>query len=268
MYQTPGRHRGDQEQVFWRWITGNPFILPENRVELGTMTSLSKVLVVDDHPLFREALSTAVALVFPHSSCNEAASIEEALAILDNSTGFDIALVDLKMPGVSGFDGLIQLRTQHPRLPILVVSGLEDMHIVKEAMTFGAAGYVPKSVGKEGLGVAINTVLQGDIYLPEQYKAQPAYSESDAGNGAATSLAERVNSLTPQQLRVLSMLREGLLNKQIAYELHVGNSTIKKHVSEILRKLQVNSRTQAVIEVSKLDQGLFSAESGEFANRA
>lgn len=245
---------------------GNTFILQKNPVQLSTMTTVSKVLVVDDHPLFREALSTAVALAFPISTCSEAASIDEALSILDNSTGFDIALVDLKIPGVSGFDGLIQLRTQHPRLPILIVSGLEDIQIVREAMTFGAAGYVPKTVGKEGLAIAINTVMQGDLYLPDKYKV----NEKQANTGVADiscALAERVSSLTPQQLRVLSMLREGLLNKQIAYELRVGNSTIKKHVSEILRKLHVNSRTQAVIEVSKLDQGLFTAESGGFAQR-
>lgn len=240
--------------------------MQENAVELSTMTTLSKVLVVDDHPLFREALSTAVALAFPASTCSEAASIDEALNILDNSTGFDIALVDLKIPGVSGFDGLLQLRTQHPRLPILIVSGLEDVQIVREAMTFGAAGYVPKTVGKEGLAIAINTVMQGNIYLPEKYQIDEHHPADDADD-ANCALAERVSSLTPQQLRVLSMLREGLLNKQIAYELHVGNSTIKKHVSEILRKLHVNSRTQAVIEVSKLDQALFTADAGEFTQR-
>lgn len=230
------------------------------------MTAFNKVLVVDDHPLFRNALSTAVALAFPNTTSKEAASIDEALDILSKSSGFDIALVDLKIPGVSGFDGLVQLRTHYPRLPILIVSGVDDMQIVKEAISFGAAGYVPKTVGKEGLAVAIDNVLQGDIYLPEQFCEESATSAGETEN-TGDSLAERVNSLTPQQLRVLAMLREGLLNKQIAYELHVGNSTIKKHVSEILRKLKVNSRTQAVIEVSKMDQGLFATESEEFSPR-
>jgi len=230
------------------------------------MAALSKVLVVDDHPLFRNALSTAVALAFPNTTSKEAASIDEALQILDKTTGFDIALVDLKIPGVSGFDGLVQLRTHYPRLPILIVSGVDDMQIVKEAISFGAAGYVPKTVGKEGLAVAIDNVLQGDVYLPEQFREERVDSSYEPEN-AGDSLAERVNSLTPQQLRVLAMLREGLLNKQIAYELSVGNSTIKKHVSEILRKLKVNSRTQAVIEVSKMDQGLFATESEEFSPR-
>jgi len=230
------------------------------------MAALSKVLVVDDHPLFRNALSTAVALAFPKTTSKEAASIDEALQILDENTGFDIALVDLKIPGVSGFDGLVQLRTHYPRLPILIVSGVDDMQIVKDAISFGAAGYVPKTVGKEGLAVAIDSVLQGDVYLPEQFREERVDSSYETDN-AGDSLAERMNSLTPQQLRVLAMLREGLLNKQIAYELSVGNSTIKKHVSEILRKLKVNSRTQAVIEVSKMDQGLFATESEEFSPR-
>jgi len=230
------------------------------------MTTLSKVLVVDDHPLFRNALSTAVALGFPKTTSKEAASIDEAIHILDKTTGFDIALVDLKIPGVSGFDGLVQLRTRYPRLPILIVSGLEDMQIVKEAISLGAAGYVPKTVGKEGLAVAINNVMQGNVYLPEQLREETNATQCEADN-AGDSLAERVNSLTPQQLRVLAMLREGLLNKQIAFELRVGNSTIKKHVSEILRKLKVNSRTQAVIEVSKMDQGLFATEVEEFSPR-
>jgi len=230
------------------------------------MMALSKVLVVDDHPLFREALGTAVALAFPESTSQQAASIDEALQILENSTAIDIALVDLKIPGVTGFDGLVQLRTHHPRLPILIVSGLEDMQIVKEAISFGAAGYVPKTVSKEGLAIAINNVMQGNVYLPEQFQENTNERPCETKPGGG-SLAERVNSLTPQQLRVLAMLREGLLNKQIAYELRVGNSTIKKHVSEILRKLKVNSRTQAVIEVSKMDQSLFSAEMEEFSPR-
>jgi len=227
------------------------------------MTVPNRVLVIDDHPLFREALSTAVVLAFPESSCLEAASIVEALDMLDKYDGFDIALVDLKIPGVSGFDGLVQLRTKYPSLPILIVSGLEEARIAHEAISYGAAGYAPKTVSKEGLALAINTVLEGRVYLPEQYRPSDA-DECIEEENVGASLAARINSLTPQQLRVLAMLREGLLNKQIAYELRVGNSTIKKHVSEILRKLKVNSRTQAVIEVSKMDQDSFSSGAEAF----
>ena len=237
------------------------------------VTALSKALVIDDHPLFRDALATAIGLSFPGSTTRGVDSIDAALRVLDEDVDHDIALLDLNLPGVSGFDGLLRLRSHHPRLPVLVVSGFEDDSLVEDALRFGAAGFVPKSLGRDVLGDAIVTVLDGDVYRPPEPRhaggsspGGPAHDPSgtrggpggsgDPVGGAASELArvaERLRSLTPQQLRVLGMLREGLLNKQIAHELDVGATTVKKHVSEILRKLRVNSRTQAVIEVGKLD---------------
>ena len=221
------------------------------------MTDLSQVLIIDDHPLFREALSSAVSVAYPTARSREVSSVDEAIQVLESDRDFDIALLDLNIPGVTGFEGLLTLRTLHPRLPVLVVSGLENEQIIDEAITYGAAGFLPKSLGREVLATAVNTVLAGDVYMPEGLAPG-----SDAVDGAAKAdIIERLLSLTPQQLRVLFMLREGLLNKQIAYELDVGATTVKKHVSEILRKLHVHSRTQAVIEVSKLDQNeLFDME--------
>ncbi len=216
------------------------------------MTDLSKVLIVDDHPLFRVALRSAIKTVYRSAETKEASSIEEASDLLDRDRNFDIALLDLSIPGVNGFDGLLQLRAEHPRLPILVVSGLENKEIIEESLRYGAAGFLPKSHGGEDLAQAIDTVLQGGIYCPDEID-QNSGVIPEAEKPKAI-LIERVLSLTPQQLKVLCMLREGLLNKQIAHELDVGSSTVKKHVSEILRKLCVYSRTQAVIEVSKLDQ--------------
>jgi len=220
------------------------------------ITESPKVLIIDDHPLFREALTTAVGLAYPDTHSREASSIDEAIQILDCDRSFDIALLDLNLPGVKGFDGLLQLRTHHPRLPVLVVSGLEDERIIGEAMTYGAAGFLPKSLGGEVLATAISTIMQGGVYMPEHCQL-----DNDVVDEEMPALIERVLSLTPQQLRVLFMLREGLLNKQIAYELDVGASTVKKHVSEILRKLEVHSRTQAVIEISRIDkEKLFDME--------
>ena len=219
------------------------------------MTALSKALVIDDHPLFRDALATAIGLAFPGSTTRGAESIDEALRLLDGDGDHDIALLDLHLPGVSGFDGLLRLRSHHPRLPVLVVSGFEEETVVEDALRFGAAGFVPKSLGREVLGDAIVTVLDGDVYRPRalQRGGDGAHRASGGAGSELERIAERLRSLTPQQLRVLGMLREGLLNKQIAHELDVGATTVKKHVSEILRKLEVNSRTQAVIEVGKLD---------------
>ena len=214
------------------------------------MSDLSQVLIIDDHPLFREALSAAVSLAYPEATSCEVSTLDAAMSALADNKDYDIALLDLNMPGVQGFEGLLRLRSLHPRLPVLVVSGLENDQIIDEAMTYGAAGFLPKSLGREVLATALSTIMAGDIYMPDNLQVANDVTASEA----KAQIIERLLSLTPQQLRVLFMLREGLLNKQIAYELDVGATTVKKHVSEILRKLQVYSRTQAVIEVSKLDQ--------------
>ena len=226
------------------------------------MTAASEIgrfLIIDDHPLFREALHSAVQMAYPDVDTVEARSIAEALDLLAGATSFDLALLDLSMPDVHGFDGLLQLRTRHPRLPVVIVSGHEDAKIISEALSYGAAGFIPKSARKDDLAAAIRSVMDGAIYVPQNYQPQPA----DADRTDRADMVQRLSKLTPQQLRVLQMLRQGMLNKQIAYELQVGETTVKAHVSEILRKLNVYSRTQAVIEVAKLDNAdLFREQAG------
>jgi len=216
----------------------------------------NRILVIDDHPLFRDALRVAVGKAFPHAEFEEGRNIDEAIDALDQHDAFDLALLDLKIPGVQGFDGLLRLRKLYPRLPVLVVSGLEDKSVISKVLSFGAAGFVPKSVGRESLGAAIKTVIDGSVYIPDGYKP----GSPDEDHNADNELVKKISSLTPQQFRVLQMLRKGLLNKQIAEEMNIGARTIKAHVSEILRKLEVNSRTQAVIEVSKIDGSRFDQE--------
>ncbi|MAW88335.1 MAG: DNA-binding response regulator [Phyllobacteriaceae bacterium] len=222
---------------------------------------MARFLIIDDHPLFREALHSALKSVYPEAEALEARTIAEAQEILSGSSpSFDLALLDLNIPGVQGFEGLLQLRTAWPRLPVVVVSGHEDNRIIREALSYGVAGFIPKSVRKADLAAAISEVMDGAVYVPASYEAGPANEESQD----RAELVKRLATLTPQQLRVLQMLRQGLLNKQIAYELQVGETTVKAHVSEILRKLSVYSRTQAVIEVSKLDGTELFRESQEF----
>ncbi|MGE0854451.1 MAG: response regulator [Hyphomicrobiaceae bacterium] len=205
-------------------------------------------LVVDDHPLFLEALRLSIASAFPEARVVEATSIAAARSAIAAQGPFDLVLLDLSMPGTSGFEGLLELRTQYPKLPVVICSGLEDPRIIHEAMVYGAAGFISKSVRRTELAAAIQHVLTGSVYVPADYRPPETEVSSPAND-----LAQRLASLTPQQLRVLKMLRQGLLNKQIAYELDVGETTVKAHVSEILRKLNVASRTQAVIEVGKID---------------
>lgn len=208
---------------------------------------MTAILIVDDHPLFVEALKLVIQGAFPEASVSEATSIESARAILDKGDPFDLVLLDLSMPGTRGLDGLIELRSRHPKLPIVVVSALEDPRIIHEVMTCGAAGFISKSMRGSELGLAIQSVMDGVVVLPKGY--QPPRPDAPGISDLTAQLA----TLTPQQVRVLQMLRQGLLNKQIAFDLGVGETTVKAHVSEILRKLRVSSRTQAVIEASKID---------------
>ena len=207
------------------------------------------LLIVDDHPLFRDALASALGLAYPDARLHEADGIASACAVLATQPSIEIILLDLSMQGVTGFEGLLAIRAQAPRVPILVVSGLEDPRIIREALDHGAAGFVPKAVDKATLTRAIADVLAGGLSVP----ANLPNATLPASAARKAPIAERVASLTPQQVRVLAMIRQGTLNKQIAHELQVGDSTVKAHVSEILRKLDVISRTQIVIETALLD---------------
>jgi DNA-binding NarL/FixJ family response regulator len=218
-----------------------------------------RFLVVDDHPLFLEALQLAIHSAYPSASITEATSIATAKTAIGGRRDFDLVLLDLCMPGTRGFDGLIELRTLFPKLPIVIVSALADHRIVHEAMTCGAAGFIAKSTGKPALAAAIRDVMAGTVALPEGY--QPPMADQDDGKSGC--MARRFATLTPQQQRVLQMLRLGKLNKQIAHDLDVGETTVKAHVSEILRKLNVASRTQAVIEMSKIDFDAILAGGGQ-----
>jgi len=210
---------------------------------------MTRILIIDDHPLFREAMQTAIRTAYADADIIEAASLGEASKQLTANPKFDLVLLDLNIPDTKGFFGLMDLRARYPRLPLVVVSGHEDARIIRDVMSYGALGFIPKSTRKPDLVNAIRQVLSGEIYLPESY-SEPAEAEHDAERA---EVMEKITSLTPQQMRVLKMLHDGLLNKQIAYELQVGETTVKAHVSEILRKFKVYSRTQVVIELGKLD---------------
>ena len=160
----------------------------------------------------------------------------------------DLILLDLTMPGVRGLSGLMLLRAQHPEIPVIIVSAREDPHTVRQCIEIGASGYVPKSLSVDDIRTAVKSVLGGDVWVPEDYDL------TTEGDAAADSVVARVAKLTPQQLRVLVMLGEGLLNKQIAFQLGVSEATVKAHVSAILQKLDVDSRTQAVIAINSVDR--------------
>ena len=215
-------------------------------------TTQYRLIIADDHPLFRGALREAVAGLFERADIGEAGSFDEVAKLLEHGGEVDLILLDLTMPGVRGFSGLMYLRAQYPSVPIIVVSANDDPSVIRRCMDLGTSGFIPKTLGIEDMRAAIKRVLEGGLWTPP---------DVDLGSGAdaeAANLMARLTSLTPQQVRVLMMLSEGLLNKQIAYELDVSEATVKAHVSAILQKLGVESRTQAVIAAAKIEVGQWS----------
>lgn len=212
-------------------------------------TQSHHLLIADDHPLFRGALREAVTGLFARAEIAEAGTFEEVSEVLDRSGDIDLILLDLSMPGVRGFSGLMYLRAQYPSLPIVVVSANDDPAVIRRCMEFGASGFIPKTLGIEALRAAIARVLQGEVWTP------PDVDLTRRSDAETEALIARLSTLTPQQVRVLMMLSGGLLNKQIAYELGVSEATVKAHVSAILQKLGVESRTQAVIAAGKIEAG-------------
>lgn len=211
---------------------------------------MTRFLIAEDHPLFREALESAICLADPGAEILQARSIDETIELLSSTQQVDIVLLDLSMPGTSGLSGLIQIRNSFPRIPVVVVSSYEDAQIINSVLSVGASGYIPKSTSKRDLAFAINEVLQGSICLPKHIRESSQSRPMEAG---VKELLQRIRDLTPQQLRVLDMLRAGLQNKQIAHRLEIRETTVKVHVSEILRKLKVASRSNAIVEVAKID---------------
>jgi DNA-binding NarL/FixJ family response regulator len=212
------------------------------------MGESARIIVADDHPLFREALQQALAPMMPGVSFTEAESFESLQAAVRNHEDADLVLLDLEMPGAQGFSVLAWLRTQHPALPVVLVSATSDAGVMRRAVDLGASGFIPKSSPVDVISEAIAAVLEGEIWLPEA-----ALALDDSAVSEYEELAHRVTSLTPQQFRVLAMLADGLLNKQIAAELQVSEATIKAHVTAIFRKLGVRSRTQAAVAARRLE---------------
>jgi DNA-binding NarL/FixJ family response regulator len=210
---------------------------------------LHRLLIADDHPLFRGALREAISGVADKADVGEAGTFEEVTDHLEQGSDVDLILLDLNMPGVRGFSGLMYLRAQYPSLPVVVVSASDDPAVIRRCMEFGASGFIPKTLAVDAMRQAIARVLQGELWTPPDVDLA---AQSDAETAA---LIARLSSLTPQQVRVLMMLSGGLLNKQIAYELGVSEATVKAHVSAILQKLGVESRTQAVIAAGRIEAG-------------
>jgi len=210
------------------------------------------LLIADDHPLFRAALRGAAAEAAADVATCEAESLDGVLALLEARDDIDLVLLDLHMPGNHGLAGLAAIRAQHPAVAVVLVSANEDPHTVRRALDHGAAGYIPKSAGLDEMREAIRTVLACEQWLPPALRGAVTRAQSSP---ADADLAARLASLTPQQFRVLTLVAEGLLNKQIADRLDIQERTVKAHLSVIFEKLGARNRTQASVILRELEIG-------------
>ena len=205
------------------------------------------LLIADDHPLYRDALRGALSLSLPALSLLEAGDLTSTVSILQEQD-VDLLLLDLHMPGSNDLFGLLHIRKLFPELPVAVVSGTEDATIISKIVGAGALGFIPKTASSGDIAEAVQVILDGDIWVPESVSEQIEEIDEEFAE-----LADKVASLTPSQYKVLCFMRDGLLNKQIGYNLDIAEATVKAHVTAIFKKLGINNRTQAVLIASQLE---------------
>ncbi len=218
------------------------------------MSQINNIVISDDHPLLRSAIRQVISDGVPNINLLEAATLDETEMILGAANRIDLLLLDIHMPGMHGLTGLCFLRAEFPSVPIAIISASSAPRLIRQAVAHGASGYILKSSPVSEIREAINSLLAGEYWVPDlENNDELKLEDSDR--------AARLSSLTPQQFRVLRMVSEGQLNKQIAYQLNISEATVKSHVSAILQKLGVNSRTQAVILATRLDGDISVEES-------
>ena len=212
-----------------------------------------KILIADDHPLFREAIHNVISDGFPGSEVMETADLDSALALTGEHDDLDLILLDLNMPGMHGLGGLINLRNEAPTIPVVIVSAEQDKQIVLQAITYGAVGFITKSSPRGQMIEAIEQILNGNVYLPPDIIRAQKSTTSRRLSDAPSFPPEMLQALTRKQLLVLERMTKGESNKQIAYTLDIAETTVKAHVSAILRKLNVHNRVQAILSAGDID---------------
>ncbi len=205
------------------------------------------LLIADDHPLYRDALRGALSLSLPALTLKEAGDLNTTVDILNNED-IDLLLLDLHMPGSNDLFGLLHIRKLFSELPVAVVSGTEDTTLISKIISVGALGFIPKTASAQDIANAVEAILDGDVWLPDNLS-----EDVDEVNEEFSELADKVASLTPSQYKVLCYMRDGLLNKQIGFNLDIAEATVKAHVTAIFKKLGINNRTQAVLIASQLE---------------
>lgn len=210
------------------------------------MHRAAQIIIADDHPLFRTALKGILSADMPNADFHEAEDLFSLQNCVESHQHADLILLDLHMPGAEGFSSLIFLNAHYPNMPIIIVSAHEESDVMRRAIDHGASGFLPKSSSASDIIQAIETVLSGGVWLPQHVSDDYGIADEEL------SAADAITSLTPKQFRVAALVSQGLLNKQIAFELGVTEATVKAHMTEIFRKLGVHSRTQVVMMFSQL----------------
>lgn len=224
-----------------------------------------QVLIADDHPLFREAIARVIDDGFPGSTLLEASDLDTALAMAGRHDDLDLVLLDLNMPGMQGLGGLVQLRNLFPTLPAVIVSAEEEKRVILQTITYGAVGFITKSTPRKQMIQALEQVLAGSIYLPADIIRAGAGDEGATSRREPDDLSEVLATLTRKQLQVFERMSRGESNKVIAYQLNIAESTVKAHVSAILRKLGATNRVQAILSAGDID---FTAYLGDTRRRS
>ena len=211
---------------------------------------VAKFLISDDHPLYREALVLALQLLFENVDIIQSDGLDSTLDALQQNSDFDLVLLDLNMPGCDNFYGLIRVTQDFPKIPVAVVSASDSVEVVSKVMSLGAKGFIPKATATQTIANALQQIMHGNNWLPEGTQSR---IENIENIKPIIDVARLVGELTPKQFQVLKLLQDGLLNKQIAFELNITEATVKAHISGVFRKLNVNTRTQAVLLLKNLD---------------
>lgn len=205
-----------------------------------------RILVADDHPLFREAIVHLLKRSIPDVDIDEANSLEQCKSILEEHRNVSLLLLDLKLSDTSGVDGLLYLKKTYPSVPVVVISAYDDQSVIQDSLRYGASGFIPKQLGMDEIAEGIQVVLDGDVWFPGS-------SDLSGETRAVDSDQPDFSELTATQIKVLALLRDGKPSKEMASILSVTEATIKAHLTEIYRKLNVRNRTQAVVQAKKLD---------------
>lgn len=211
-----------------------------------------KVLVIDDHPLVQEGVAAALEALGHDVDVIAAADSEQGLAAAAANPDIDLVLLDLALPGMSGLGVISALHQRLPSLPVVVLSALEDPENIRNAISAGAMGFVPKSAQTRVLIEALQQVLEGNVSVPSTLGSAPNLATGGAATGPGTGGEPDVALLTLRQLEVLSRLCQGKTNKQIATELGLSEKTVKAHVTAIFKVLGVVNRTQAVLVARRI----------------